>query len=107
MTENVLIASIIVGGGVAAFALWMFKDKIGSVIFSADEKGMKAEIHRHQDSGVTISGTTQYVINYLGLSYHYNALGRGLIDSRNVLYLLSVIFLMLFLTKLRLSSKKN
>ncbi len=53
------------------------------------------------------NGTTQYVINYLGLSYHYNALGRGLIDSRNVLFLLSMVFFMLFLTKLRLAAKKN
>ena len=53
------------------------------------------------------NGTTQYIINYLGLSYHYNSLGRGLIDSRNVLFLGSMIFLMLFLTKLRLAAKKN
>jgi ABC-2 type transport system permease protein len=53
------------------------------------------------------TGTIQYFINYLGLNYHYSSLGRGLIDSRNVLYLLSVIFIMLFLTKLRLSAKKN
>ncbi len=53
------------------------------------------------------NGTTQYIINYLGLNYHYNSLGRGLIDSRNVLFLISMIFLMLFLTKLRLTAKKN
>jgi ABC-2 type transport system permease protein len=53
------------------------------------------------------SGTIQYFINYLGLSYHYESLGRGLIDSRNVLYLVSIIFLMLFLTKIQLASKKN
>lgn len=53
------------------------------------------------------NGTTQYFINYLGLSYHYESLGRGLIDSRNVLFLISMIFLMLFLTKLRLAAKKN
>lgn len=53
------------------------------------------------------NGTTQYIINYLGLSYHYNSLGRGLIDSRNLLFLASMIFLMLYLTKLRLAAKKN
>ena len=52
-------------------------------------------------------GTTQYIINYLGLSYHYEALGRGLIDSRNVLFMISMIFLMLFLTKLKLAAKKS
>jgi ABC-2 type transport system permease protein len=53
------------------------------------------------------SGTTQFFIGYLSLGYHYEALGRGLIDSRNVIYLISVIFLMLFLTKQNLISKKN
>jgi ABC-2 type transport system permease protein len=53
------------------------------------------------------SGTTQYISNYLGLSYHYNSLGRGLIDSRNVLFLGSMTFLMLYLTKLRLVAKKS
>ena len=52
-------------------------------------------------------GTIQYIINYLGLSYHYEALGRGLIDSRNVLFMISMIFLMLFLTKLKLAAKKS
>lgn len=52
------------------------------------------------------SGTIQFLINYLGLSYHYESLGRGLIDSRNVLFLLSIIGLMLFLTKLKLAAKK-
>lgn len=53
------------------------------------------------------SGTTQFIINYFGLSYHYESLGRGLIDSKDVIFLLSIIFLMLFLTKLRLTAKKN
>jgi ABC-2 type transport system permease protein len=60
----------------------------------------------HQLSNV-FSGTTQYYINFLSISYHYESLGRGLIDSRNVVFLLSIIFLMLFLTKLNLVSKKN
>lgn len=53
------------------------------------------------------SGTTQFFISYLSLGYHYEALSRGVIDSRNVIYLVSVTFLMLFLTKQNLISKKN
>lgn len=60
----------------------------------------------HQISNV-FSGITQFSINYLSLSYHYESLGRGLIDSRNIIYLLSIIFVMLFLTKQKLISKKN
>lgn len=48
-------------------------------------------------------GSIQNIISYFGLDYHYNALGRGLIDSRNLLYFLSVIFVALYLTKLKIS----
>ncbi len=48
-------------------------------------------------------GSLQNSISYLSLSYHYDALGRGLIDSRNILYFVSVIFVALYLTKLRLT----
>lgn len=47
-----------------------------------------------------------YVVQQLGILYHYNALSKGLIDSRNVIYFISVIILMLMLTKLVLSSRK-
>jgi ABC-2 type transport system permease protein len=42
----------------------------------------------------------------LGLEYHYNALSKGLIDSRNVIYFLSVIALALMATRLVLESRK-
>jgi ABC-2 type transport system permease protein len=38
--------------------------------------------------------------------YHYNALSKGLVDSRNVIYFMSVIFLMLLATRLVLESRK-
>ena len=38
-------------------------------------------------------------IRELGLLYHYDALGRGLIDSRNVIYFGSVITAMLLVTR--------
>jgi ABC-2 type transport system permease protein len=52
------------------------------------------------------SGTTQYFLDYLSLNYHYQSLGKGLLDSRNILYLLSITFLALFFTKMQLSAKK-
>ncbi|MFP4089709.1 MAG: gliding motility-associated ABC transporter permease subunit GldF [Cyclobacteriaceae bacterium] len=47
-----------------------------------------------------------YFISQLGLIHHYDALGRGLIDSRNVVYFLSVMALMVLLTQLVLGSRK-
>jgi ABC-2 type transport system permease protein len=51
-------------------------------------------------------GEMAYFINQLGIDYHYKALSKGLIDSRNVIYFLSVIALMLMATRLVLGSRK-
>jgi ABC-2 type transport system permease protein len=58
-----------------------------------------------QIAGLTIFGNATYFLSQLGLDYQYNALGRGLIDSRNVVYFLSVIGVSLWATNLRLSAK--
>lgn len=57
-------------------------------------------------AAINIWGTWSYIIQQLGIMHHYNALSRGLIDSRNLLYFLSMNMLMLSLTKLVLSSRK-
>ena len=44
-------------------------------------------------------------IRELGLLYHYDALGRGLIDSRNVVYFTSVIGGMLLITRTILGAR--
>jgi ABC-2 type transport system permease protein len=45
-------------------------------------------------------------IDQLGILYHYNTLSKGLIDSRDVIYFLSVSGLLLMITKLIMSSRK-
>ncbi|MDH5380541.1 MAG: gliding motility-associated ABC transporter permease subunit GldF [Cyclobacteriaceae bacterium] len=45
-------------------------------------------------------------IEKIGIVYHYNALSRGLIDTRNVFYLLSLSTFMLLVTKLIIGSRK-
>jgi ABC-2 type transport system permease protein len=42
----------------------------------------------------------------LGIEYHYLSMSRGVIDSRDVIYFLSLIFLFLFLTRTVLVSRK-
>ncbi len=46
------------------------------------------------------------LLTYLGLGNHYEALSKGLIDSRNVFYLLSIVGVMLLLTHKILGSRK-
>ncbi len=42
----------------------------------------------------------------LGIAEHYRSMSRGVIDSRDVFYFLSLILLFLALTKLKLESRK-
>ena len=45
-------------------------------------------------------------VKQLGILFHYESMSRGLIDTRDVIYFLSVIFLMLSITKLILGSRQ-
>lgn len=51
-------------------------------------------------------GAFSSFIEQLGILYHYDALSKGLVDTRDVIYFLSMIALMLLATKLILSSRK-
>jgi len=57
-------------------------------------------------ASLDMGGNISYIISSLGISFHYNALSKGLIDSRDILYFLSVIGLFLLGTKLVLESRK-
>lgn len=54
-------------------------------------------------AGLSIFGGLAYYLSYFALDEQYRALGRGLIDSRNVIYLCSLIVLFLLLTVNRLA----
>jgi ABC-2 type transport system permease protein len=45
------------------------------------------------------------VLQYLGAGYHFENIAKGILDSRDILYFLSVIFLSLYATKLAMEGK--
>jgi ABC-2 type transport system permease protein len=55
---------------------------------------------------IDVWGTSSYVLEQLGILYHYTAMSKGLIDSRNLVYFFSVMALMLLLTNIILESRK-
>lgn len=57
-------------------------------------------------AGINVWGPLAYIISYLGIQYHYETISKGLIDSRDVLYFVSVSALMIVATKLVLESRK-
>jgi ABC-2 type transport system permease protein len=50
------------------------------------------------------SGSVQFFLSYLGLSFHYNSIGKGIVDSRDVIYFVSVSVFFLLLTLLSLNT---
>ncbi|QJD77334.1 gliding motility-associated ABC transporter permease subunit GldF [Spirosoma rhododendri] len=54
-------------------------------------------------ASLPILGSAGYYVGYFALDEQYRALGRGLIDSRNVIYLLSLMAFFLWLTVNRLN----
>jgi ABC-2 type transport system permease protein len=52
------------------------------------------------------SGTFSTFTESLGINYHYRSISRGVIDSRDIIYFLSVIAVFILLTKLVLERRK-
>ena len=46
------------------------------------------------------------ILEYIGTDYHYGSISRGVIDSRDIIYYLSGITIMMYLTRTALESRK-
>lgn len=53
-----------------------------------------------------ISGKTGLFIQSLGLSAHYSSMSRGVIDTRDMIYFISITAIFVLLTKISLESRK-
>jgi len=51
------------------------------------------------------TGGTDYYIDMFGIDFHYRSISRGVIDSRDIIYFLSLIFLFLFIAAKNLKKK--
>jgi ABC-2 type transport system permease protein len=51
-------------------------------------------------------GKNDYLVESLGLSAHYDAMGKGVIDSRDVVYFLSLISAFILFTRTALSARR-
>ena len=57
-------------------------------------------------AGLALFGKVDLFIMSLGIQAHYTSMSRGVIDSRDVLYFLSLIAIFLMMTKTALESRK-
>ena len=53
-----------------------------------------------------VFGTQVYALEYLSLNFHYKSILRGVIDTRNIIFMTSISFLFLVLTYWRLKTFK-
>jgi len=51
------------------------------------------------------TGGADYFIEMLGIDFHYKSISRGVIDSRDVIYFFSIIFLSLLITVKKINRK--
>jgi ABC-2 type transport system permease protein len=56
-------------------------------------------------SSLDLLGQYDYLVMNLGISEHYISMSRGVIDTRDAVYFLSLIALFIMLTKVKLSSR--
>jgi len=49
---------------------------------------------------------SNFFLQWMGISFHYRSLSKGLIDTRDIVYFLSLIVLFIWLTKIIFSSRK-
>lgn len=87
-----IVASSITSNQIVAFILAAF---LCFIVFSGFES----------ISTLNVWSENALLIKQFGILYHYEALSKGLIDSRNVIYFISVGGLMLLISKIILSSR--
>lgn len=57
-------------------------------------------------AGINVWSDLSLPLSKLSLEFHYNALGKGLLDSRDIIYFLSVVTMLLYFSKLTLADKR-
>jgi len=51
-------------------------------------------------------GKSDFIVEQLGIDAHYLSMSKGVVDTRDVVYFISVIFAFLYFTKTALSARK-
>lgn len=86
--------------GAAALSIGLFASSITSnqIVAAVVAGGILAILYFIGAAGDSVSGAVGDILSYISLSSHFSAFVSGIIDTRSVIYYLSVIALFLFLT---------
>ena len=78
---SALTSSQIVAFILALFSCWIFMPQIGGLALLGS---------------YNLMGDFDSVIQYFGMTYHYDGIQKGVIDTKNIVYFLSVITLFIY-----------
>lgn len=53
-------------------------------------------------AGNNLFGSSDYFVQNIGMKEHFNSISKGVIDTRDLIYFISLSFIFLFLTKIRI-----
>jgi len=53
-----------------------------------------------------IGNGLDYIVSQIGMQFHYNSISRGVLDTRDIVYFLSVVAVFMIATKLSLQKRK-
>jgi ABC-2 type transport system permease protein len=79
---------------VIAFLIAVF---INFIVFAGFETISKIPMF---DNGI------DYILSQIGMQFHYDSISRGLIDSRDMIYFMSVIALFILAARIALGKRK-
>ncbi|REE79745.1 ABC-2 type transport system permease protein [Lutibacter oceani] len=51
-------------------------------------------------------GSSDYFIQKIGMADHFNSISKGVIDTRDLIYFISITFLFIYLTKIRIQNEQ-
>ena len=88
-----LLTSSITNNQIVAFLSALFIGLFFHIIFEIIASGM--------------SGLAGQIINSLSVTYHFESLSRGVVDSKDLVYFGSIIFMGLFLTEVSLAKRNG
>jgi ABC-2 type transport system permease protein len=89
-----LFASSITANQIAAF---IFAATLCALIFWGFDLVSSFEI---------FDGMIAYILKNIGIAYHYDSISRGVLDTRDVIYFCSIIFIFLYATFFNLEKRK-
>jgi len=78
---SALTSSQIVAFILALFFCWIFMPEIGGIALLGS---------------YNLMGDFDAVVQYFGMSYHYNAIQKGVIDTKNIVYFISLIVVFIY-----------